>query len=280
MPKKSVATNKPNKVEKIQIKPFRVNLEGRINNLDLPKEKALVPIFEAIINSFYAIEERRQSDHKFKDGKIAVLLIREHDKSVLDDLDSIVGFEIFDNGIGFNSRNMNSFLISDTSYKADVDGEGIGRFTFLKVFSDVKVTSVFYEDNTYFKREFNFDIDKDYISDTLTEIKPSTLSTSVRLFGFKQEYRDCIPKDIEWIAKSIVPEVFDYFPEDCSTKVFIFDGVGEGLFLNDSFKQFAKIKKETYAKSDKFYLRLINVASLLKLHGEKIIFLFMRIFVL
>ena len=38
---------------------FSVNLAGKVKNYSLSKRKALMPLFEAIINSINAIDERR-----------------------------------------------------------------------------------------------------------------------------------------------------------------------------------------------------------------------------
>ena len=37
---------------------FLVDFKGRIRNFNLPKDKALVPLYEAIVNSLQAIEDK------------------------------------------------------------------------------------------------------------------------------------------------------------------------------------------------------------------------------
>ena len=39
---------------------FSVNIEGRVKNFKLPKNQPLIPLYEAIVNSFHAIEERKE----------------------------------------------------------------------------------------------------------------------------------------------------------------------------------------------------------------------------
>ena len=41
----------------IIVSEFLINITGRINNFNLPKNQPLLPLFEAIVNSFHAIEE-------------------------------------------------------------------------------------------------------------------------------------------------------------------------------------------------------------------------------
>lgn len=41
------------------------SLEGRLRNTDLPVTKCLFPVFEAVVNSIYAIDDRLKSDNSF-----------------------------------------------------------------------------------------------------------------------------------------------------------------------------------------------------------------------
>ncbi|WP_418863957.1 hypothetical protein [Slackia exigua] len=81
---------------------FLVDFKGRIRNFNLPKDKALVPLYKAIVNSLQAIEDKGNGHS----GKIAVAVNR---LEVLDGGDipegDITGFTITDNGIGFDGLN-------------------------------------------------------------------------------------------------------------------------------------------------------------------------------
>lgn len=50
---------------------LQTNLAGRIRNTDLPKSHALMPVFEAVVNSIHAIEETKN----LVDGKITLDII-------------------------------------------------------------------------------------------------------------------------------------------------------------------------------------------------------------
>lgn len=39
---------------------FTIDLAGRVRNFDLPQNQPLIPLYEAIVNSIYAIQERQQ----------------------------------------------------------------------------------------------------------------------------------------------------------------------------------------------------------------------------
>jgi len=41
---------------------------------------------------------------------------------------------VTDNGIGLDENNMRSFLQSDSTYRAEKGGKGVGRFAWLKAF--------------------------------------------------------------------------------------------------------------------------------------------------
>ena len=55
------------------MKYLKTNLEGKVRNLPHFKSEALLPVFEAVVNSIQAIEECDNS----ADGEIEVRVIRE-----------------------------------------------------------------------------------------------------------------------------------------------------------------------------------------------------------
>ncbi|MEG2295611.1 MAG: ATP-binding protein, partial [Oscillospiraceae bacterium] len=83
------------------MKQFSINLEGRIKNFNLPKNKPLLPLFEAVVNSIHAIEERRAVEPDFIEGKIIINTVRDNQlilEGMTTELPEITGFEIIDNG--------------------------------------------------------------------------------------------------------------------------------------------------------------------------------------
>ena len=55
---------------------FSIDLPGRVKNFELPRTKPLMPLFETIVNSIYAIEERQQIENDV-DGYINIQIVRE-----------------------------------------------------------------------------------------------------------------------------------------------------------------------------------------------------------
>ena len=58
------------------MRSFGVNIRGRVKNFPLPKNQPLVPVFEAVVNSFHAAEERRRAQPDFLYPEIQIELIR------------------------------------------------------------------------------------------------------------------------------------------------------------------------------------------------------------
>ena len=92
------------------------SLKGRLRNTNLPKTNVLFPLFEAVVNSIHSIDERIKIDKQFviSDASIKVRIVRSAQMSLDDSKSDITGFEIVDNGIGFNSKNYESFQTLDT----------------------------------------------------------------------------------------------------------------------------------------------------------------------
>lgn len=151
------------------MRQYSINISGRVKNFPLPKNKPLIPMFEAIVNSLHAIEERKREDPSFQSGKISIALLRDEQQSFIGELPTIEGFTISDNGISFNDRNMESFSESDSAYKSNIGGKGVGRFSWLKTFPNVHITSIYKENGFHLKREFDFSLSNKEIDDSLIE---------------------------------------------------------------------------------------------------------------
>ena len=96
------------------MRQYSISLAGRVKNFPLPKNRPLVPLYEAVVNSLHSIYERKQGDPDFQNGRIIIDVIRTEQMSLDDtELSAVEGFAITDNGIGFTERNMQSFLESD-----------------------------------------------------------------------------------------------------------------------------------------------------------------------
>src|ERR1700736_204530 len=114
---------------------MKASIAGRIRNTHLPKVKALLPLFEAVMNSFQAIEEAGGPGHY-------VRIIAERQGNLDDEKPGPVeAFSVVDSGVGFTDRNFDSFETVDSPYKASRGGKGLGRFLWLKAFTRVEIES-------------------------------------------------------------------------------------------------------------------------------------------
>ena len=204
---------------------LKTDLVGKVNNLKSFKNEALLPLFEAISNSIYAIEERGN----LAEGKITVRVIRVKQQP-LPDMDmheehNIVGFEIEDNGVGFDEKNYESFRTAETTYKLDKGGKGVGRFYWLKAFKKVEIESVYcYEDGKNF-RKFEFDLN-DAIQEKEHTSTQKEQITTVKLIGFKEEYRT-LPTAYKGggkIAQRILEHCMSYLIGDVVHQIYLVDG--------------------------------------------------------
>lgn len=218
--------------------------------MNLPYSKALMPVFEAIINSIHAIEEAAISN-----GHIKILIERDESQGSLLDcsrsLFPIRHFKIIDNGVGFNNKNYTSFETSDSTSKADKGAKGIGRLLWLICFQSVHISSIFVENEQYLKREFDFKICNDGILNLAeSEVDQQECKTEVYLQSFHEPYRKASPQKPETLAKRILEHCLVYFlSPDCPT-IEVLDG-DEYFNLNQLFKETI----ETNTKTSEFTLK-------------------------
>lgn len=113
----------------------------------------MLPIFEALSNSFDGIEQRFGDDATRK-GRIHVRFdyVGEPGK---------IFASIQDNGIGLNKDNYASFRTPFSGFKLSKRGRGFGRFIAFKIFSRIHYSSRFLDGAKEAVRTFRFDIDRD-----------------------------------------------------------------------------------------------------------------------
>ena len=224
---------------------FTIDLAGRVKNFDLPKTQPLIPLFEAVVNSIYAIEERKESEDFI--GKIDIRIVREpQEVATLDGIDStineITGFTVSDNGIGLDENNMKSFLQSDSTYRAAKGGKGVGRFSWLKAFDCTKITSVYKDDDCWVKREFDFSLDNLDIDDVLKDAEETEYCTTVELISYKSAYRKHVGKSTESIATKIMQHCMIYLMSPNCPIISVIDE--ERYCINDMFEERITREKE------------------------------------
>jgi hypothetical protein len=192
--------------------PMKIDIAGRIRNTKLATSNYLQPLFEAITNSFDAIEDNNNVAHGF----VRVTLHRRTQMGIESDdysKEPVIAIKIEDNGIGFDDKNFISFLTADTMLKQDRGGKGVGRFIWLKAFRKVHVDSVFEESGQKWQRKFDFFRTPDGVEnhDKQPISSEASLITSVLLDHFEEKYQEKCPIDASIIARRIIEHFLEYF---------------------------------------------------------------------
>lgn len=176
---------------------LRANLPGQVRQTHLPKWKPLLPLFEAVMNSFHAIQ-----DSGAPERLIVVNIMRDKELD-LGGTSRISGFTILDDGVGFTDENMDSFNTMFSDYKFSRGGKGLGRLLWLKAFERVEIDSTFLEDKSgkLLRRQFVFD--ETYEPDLVTETESDrgACGTSLTLASFREPYKSEAPVDLDHIAR-------------------------------------------------------------------------------
>jgi hypothetical protein len=203
---------------------MKASIAGRVSHTNLPKAKALLPVFEAVINAFQAIE-----DPDAGPGPHEIQIVAERQGNLDDGKPGpIESFIITDTGVGFTDANYDSFDTVDSLYKATRGGKGLGRFLWLKAFDRVEIDSHYrMSGGGRLRRSFTF-VASDEDRPCKVELSDrSTPLTTVRLIAYRQPYRGECPRSLEIIAQRMVGHFLPFF----------LDPSGPALTLSDAFQQ-------------------------------------------
>lgn len=165
------------------------NIENRVRKLPKPSNsaQALQPLFEAVSNARFAIEDQR-TNHPGFDGHIEVTI---HDIG----RPGKISIEVADDGTGLDDERYGAFCVVDTDYKIAKGGKGVGRLFWLDAFEAIHVESSFLESDELQSRAFDFRLSNSE-QVVLTEPKPAKRpGTHVYFRGLRgSEYVDYFPK--------------------------------------------------------------------------------------
>lgn len=213
---------------------------GRVRNMRLAKRNVLLPLFDTIVNSIQAIEDR----NSLRRGKIEIHIVRIPQQTVCKGEDEkkfqeeIIGFIVKDDGIGFDRTNFESFQTSDSRQKEKRGGKGIGRFLWLKAFQKAHIESRFRENGNYQERSFDFVLDENAIQNhrLVSSQDVASPGTEISLENIRKEYKQQVPRRAETIARRILEHCIMYFmSNDCPEVVVIDDA--DPINLNKIFKE-------------------------------------------
>jgi hypothetical protein len=187
---------------------MKVDLVGKIKNTQLPRSKALLPMFEAVVNSFQAIEDMTAP---VSSPSIEIVVQREAMLPGVEIDGPVDGFAVTDNGVGFTEENLDAFFTSDTQYKVGRGGKGIGRFVWLKAFQAAEIESHYQENGKLMKRAFRFTMTADQPDVPAVESKDAEPKTTVRLLGMLKPYKDNCPHGLAIIGHRLIEHCLPFF---------------------------------------------------------------------
>lgn len=169
------------------------NIENRVRKLPKPSNHAqgLQPLFEAVSNAFYAIEDRFFDDHA-KSGRVRIEIRNIGDEGKIE-------VDIRDNGIGLDPSRFRAFCTVDTDFKRAKGGKGVGRLFWLDAFSSVVVESTYLDAGLLKNISFDFNLSNE---EQVVPREPSTDAafavepgTTISFRGLRiQPYRAHFPK--------------------------------------------------------------------------------------
>lgn len=220
---------------------MKVDLTGRIKNLDLPKSKPLLPLLEAISNSIDSIEEAKEAA-----GAITIRVLREQSTVDGDEegraLAHIIGFDISDNGEGFTDENFDSFETCDSIHKQAKGAKGIGRLLWLKAFNEVSISSTYQAiDGKHYFRSFLFRSPEGVANPTKPIESEGPRATTISLRGFKSEFEKTCPKKTTTIADRLIEHLASRFLNPKMPQLTLVDDASPELVdLNQRFRDFFK----------------------------------------
>lgn len=224
---------------------IRVNIANQVRQTTVLAWRPLLPLFEAVMNSFQAIKEAKLPLNT--PGRIIIEVKRDGRQLDLE-VPPISGFRIIDNGIGLDDDNFDSFNTAFSPHKLSRGGKGLGRFTWLKAFERAKIESTFRDDDGLHTRSFVFDENYD-IDDERGLPKPPAQShtgTTVELVELKRLYHDQCPRSTETFVQKLIEHfILVLLDEECPEVVVI--DLGRKHDINDIFKKDYKASASSHS---------------------------------
>jgi hypothetical protein len=135
------------------------NIENRVQKLPKPSSAAqgLQPLFEAVSNSAYAIEDRLKENAS--NGNLVIRVTNLSDPEKLE-------IVVVDDGIGLDADRYGAFCQVDTDFKRSKGGKGVGRLFWLDAFKEIVVESVYTLSKNSARRKFKF------LLNNIEQVKP------------------------------------------------------------------------------------------------------------
>ncbi|MEO9944055.1 ATP-binding protein [Paraglaciecola sp.] len=214
-----------------------VNIRRAVENIKFGIN-IYTPLVELVVNAIQAIEQNDNAD-----GKVEILIKRAQQQGLgFDTLPDVIGFTVKDNGVGFNDKNRTSFDTLYSEHKIDIGGKGFGRFTCLKYFEDLVISSNYIDGDTKLNRSFKMGKKNDIIeNEQITPTDFDHTGTTAELKSIKKT--KFVEKGHKTIARTLFEKLLPYFCTEgytCPTVVLKDEYNGATITLNDYLKKEGK----------------------------------------
>lgn len=216
---------------------LNTSLKGRLRNTNLPLTNVLYPLFEAVVNSIHSIDSllKKGVISSSMDASITIRILRSSQVTAYSDVKpDIIGFEIVDDGVGFNTDNYTSFQTLDSEYKIELGCRGVGRLLWLKAFNKVSVKSSYEENGSIYTRTFDFNAANDIHNEGVKETPEAKIETSIKLLDIQKNYLKYLRKTAATISRDLLEHCLWYF---------IRNGGAPEIFIDDSSERIS-LQKE------------------------------------
>ncbi|MCY4171486.1 MAG: ATP-binding protein [Bacteroidetes bacterium] len=218
----------------------KINIGRAVNNI-LPRTTAYTPLVEVIVNAIESIQEAERGS----DGQVHIRVLRSKQRDVEARLHSVEGFEITDNGVGFNDVHLDAFDTLYTDQKINQGGRGFGRFVCIKHFQHFTVESIYRaNDDRLMCRQFSMGRNTEIIENLKTdETDRDDTGTTIRLHTWIGS--TSFDLRLDTIAKVLVPRILPFFVhENFSPPQIILSEIdgGETIILNEYLKFIKEIE--------------------------------------
>jgi hypothetical protein len=225
------------------------NYINYVRSIKINPDEFLLPLFEVIVNAIQSIEDKTDN----KKGEISIKAIR--DMQTVIEIEGeppyrpIIGFEVYDNGVGFIDERYTAFGDAYTGFNAQKGCKGIGRYTVLACFGSMEINSNFYENNKWYSRQFRFDKMKEN-SGNKKESDSQILKTKISLNNYIKPFQNYINKakiELSSIAEDIIQHCLLYFLDNSIPTIKLYDETTSKnpIFLNDNYLNVIKLDKSS-----------------------------------
>lgn len=167
------------------------NIENRVRKLPKPSNatQGLQPLFEAVSNGMFALEDRLGD--KISEGRVDIRVTNLANPERIE-------IVVADRGIGLDETRYSAFCEIDTDFKRARGGKGVGRLFWLDAFSFIHVESTYHRDSIAHSRAFDFVLNNREQVAPRFEDQPAggaECGTTITFTGLRtKEYADTFPR--------------------------------------------------------------------------------------